>query len=287
MTIASILAVVEGDAGSAALLAAAFALARRSDAYLEALHVRLDPRNAIPLVGEGVTGAVVEQIMNDARQRGDTLAAEARRLFEAQCAAADLPPLSAEAHAPARGRAAWRLVEGRPEAELAARAPLFDLIAAARPAAEDEGGYAPALEAALFEGGAPLLLVPPGFGGRFGERVAIGWNGRREAAHAVAAALPLLARAKAVTVLSLEEEGRGADPRALAERLALHHIEAEARRLPAGAAAGEALLGAAQALEADLLVTGAYGHSRLRQLVLGGVTRSLLSASPIPLLMAH
>lgn len=286
MTIASVLALVEGNDSGVALLDAAFALARQTDAYLEVLHLQPDPRDGIPLAAEGVTGTVIAQIMQEIRERGEAEAATARRLFEQHCAAADLPPLAAEEHAPARGRAAWRLVEGRPETELAQRGSRFDLIVLAQPEPEEAAAYAPALETLLFESGSPVLVIPRGYRGSLGERAVVAWNGRREAARALAAALPLLTRAKAVTVLSVEEEGRDADPEAIVTRLALHHIDAGQRRLPAGSP-GRALHAEAVALNADLLVMGAYGHSRLREFVVGGVTRELLSDSAIPLFMAH
>lgn len=286
MAIASILALVEGNDSGGATLDAAFALARQMDAYLEVLHVRPDPRDGIPLVGEGMTGTVLTQIMQDIRERGAAEAATARQLFEQHCAAADRPPIDAEEHAPARGRAAWRLVEGRPETVLMQRGSHFDLTVLAQPEPEEAAAYAPALETALFESGSPVLVIPRHYRGSVGERAAVAWNGRCEAARALASALPLLKRAKAVTVLSVEEEGISADPEPIVTRLGLHHIEAGLRRLPAGDP-GQALYSEAVASNSDLLVMGAYGHSRLREFVIGGVTRELLTKSGIPLFMAH
>ena len=179
------------------------------------------------------------------------------------------------------------MVEGRPEVELARRGLLFDLLILPQPWAEKDGLSASGLEAALFEVGGPVLVVPNVFSGAVGNNVLVTWNGRREAARAITAALPILQRAKQVTVVSIEESARTADPAQAAGRLALHHIEAEAHRIPGDRPAGESLLQEVEERQADLVVMGAYGHSRLRQFVVGGVTRRLLAEARIPLLMAH
>lgn len=287
MSIASILAIVEGDETTSAVMRTAFDLAKRNDAYLEVLHIQPDPREGIPLVGEGMTGTMVAQVMNEIRERGEAQAAEARRLFEENCKARDVPVEDAAAHAPARGRAGWRLVEGRAEIEVAERGLLFDLIVMAQPDREREGAYASALETALFDVGGPVLVVPAGYTGPLGEKAVVSWNGRREAARAVTAALPLLQHAQQVTIISVEENGYAADPQSLLSRLQLHHIKADCRTIGGGQPAAEALLAEVKAVGADLLVMGAYGHSRLRQFVVGGVTRRLLAEAPVPLLMAH
>lgn len=287
MSIASILVLVEGDESSSAVVRAAFELAQRHDAYLEVLHVRPDPRDAIPLMGDGMTGAMVTRVMTEIRERSETQAAEARRLFEEACQTADLPVRDADEQEPRRGRAAWRMVEGRPETALVDCGLLFDLLMIARPDPEKEGSAASGLETALFEIGGPVLVVPPDHTGRIGERAIVAWNGKRESARAMTAALPLLKRAKAVRVLSVAEGDSRANPRAAAQRLALHRIDAQAVEVPEGRPAGEALLQEISDQHADLLVMGAYGHSRLRQFVIGGVTRRLLAEAPVPVLMAH
>lgn len=287
MNIAALLAVVDGGAGSRAVLEAAFGLARKTDAYLEVIHVRPDPADSVPLVGEGMSGAMVDQVMSELRNRAESNAATARELFERQCAARDLPPLQAGAAAPTRGRAAFRSVEGREDEELARRSRLFDLILVARPDGGEAGGYAPGLEAVLFDGGRPVLVVPPEAAPHCGERVVVAWNGRREAARAATAALGLLSKAAAVTVVSVEEHGSDADPAELAAWLGLHAVEARVRRVPLAGSAGATLLAEAEAAGADLLVMGAYGHSRLRQFIVGGATRSVLAQSPLAVLMAH
>lgn len=287
MSVAALLAVVDGGEGSRAVVHAAFSLAQRTDAYLEVIHVRPDPSDTIPLVGEGMSGAMVDQVMADLRARTESQAAMARQQFEERCAALDLPPLDAATSTPVRGRAAFRTVEGREDAELARRSRLFDLTLVARPDQGEGGGYAPGLEAVLFDGGRPVLVLPPETTPGCGERVVVAWNGAREAARAATAALGVLRSASAVTVVSVEEYGRAADPRELASWLGLHSIETRTRRVPVAGSPGETLLAEARAANADLLVMGAYGHSRLREFIVGGATRRVLAQAHLPVLMAH
>ncbi|MBS0561260.1 MAG: universal stress protein [Proteobacteria bacterium] len=147
----------------------------------------------------------------------------------------------------------------------------------------------------LMRSGRPVLLVP--FAGKhpaMARNVLIGWSGTREAARAVHDALPLLAPGARVTVLSVQKGHAGeAEPHkpgeALAEHLVRHGFAATAARTVSDHNVGDAdaLLNFASDLGADLLVTGAYGHSRVREIVLGGVTNALLDHATLPVLMSH
>ncbi|HSG34255.1 MAG TPA: universal stress protein [Sphingomonadaceae bacterium] len=122
--------------------------------------------------------------------------------------------------------------------------------------------------------------------------VLVAWNGSIEASHALRAAVPLLKEASSVFLVTVEEarEGRGYDlpPTEGGRFLSRHGIECELVALPPlDGSAKDALRQAAQARKAGLVVMGAYGHSRLRELVLGGVTRGLLADPPVPLFLCH
>jgi nucleotide-binding universal stress UspA family protein len=148
--------------------------------------------------------------------------------------------------------------------------------------------------AVLFGAGRPVLVVP--YAGRFsavGRRVLVAWNASREAARAVNDALPILEGAEAVTVLAVNPRrgigGHGEEPAAdIALHLARHGVTAttEQRSAPEVGDA-EALLNAAAEKGADLLVMGGYGHSRLREMALGGVTRTVLRSMTVPVLLSH
>ena len=145
----------------------------------------------------------------------------------------------------------------------------------------------------LVHAGAPVLLVPyAGTFGTVGQHVLVAWKDTREAARAVRDALPMLVRAKQVTLVSYDERRSFAgDPvaglAALRAWLGDHGVDAQPRLEPAPGNAGDALLSLATDQCADLVVMGAYGHSRLREWMLGGMTRHLLEHMTVPVLMSH
>ncbi len=148
------------------------------------------------------------------------------------------------------------------------------------------------IEALLFQAGVPTLLVPTrGVSELKTQKAIVAWNGSVQAARAVRAAMPLLARAESVIVAIVDE---GAAPTDIAQGadigayLARHDLKVDVRVIAnAHEGAGAAILNLASEEAADWLVMGAYGHSRIRQFLLGGVTRHVLGRSPIPILMAH
>jgi nucleotide-binding universal stress UspA family protein len=151
------------------------------------------------------------------------------------------------------------------------------------------------IEDVLMNAGRPLLLIP--FAGRFdtiGTNVLVGWNGSREAARATHDALPLIQPAATVTVLTVERGKPGEEPEEmpgadLVEHLARHGLAVTAARTAKDSSItdADALLSYASDIGADLLVVGGYGHSRARELILGGVSRELLQHMTVPLLMSH
>ena len=193
-----------------------------------------------------------------------------------------------------RGRftvsAAWRPVTGLLPDIIAEEGRLADLVVMAQPA-DGSGALAPAIEAALFASGRPLLLAPAGEPATLGGTVAVAWDGGTAAARAVALALPLLRRAGRVVILAAENPapGRAADPARLSANLARHGVSALIHPLsPAGRGISRALLDAALEEGADVMVMGAYGHSRVREMVWGGVTRDILrEPPPLSVLLAH
>ncbi|MBJ7309284.1 universal stress protein [Rugamonas sp. CCM 8940] len=149
----------------------------------------------------------------------------------------------------------------------------------------------------LLHGGRPLLVVPESGTSRASlERILVAWDGGREAARAVTAALPLLRRAVQVDLaVFANDDDEAAAGGAIAAHLRRHgvHVEPLVRPAPAPGLLrhpdplGAALLALAAERHSDLLVMGGYGHSRLREILLGGVTRTVLEQATLPLLMAH
>ncbi|MDM0045076.1 universal stress protein [Variovorax dokdonensis] len=144
----------------------------------------------------------------------------------------------------------------------------------------------------LMEAGCPILVVP--YAGRFDDvprSAVLAWDGTREASVAIRAALPALRLANKVTVLSLGAAGADDEDRLMTPQLLnylrRHDVHASAHREVTDIGVGDALLSRLADLGADLLVMGGYGHSRIRELVLGGATRRILQSMTVPVLMAH
>jgi len=290
MAIRTILAPVSGGTGSDRVLDLALMIGRHFGAHVEILHVALDPREAVPLVGEGMSGSMVEEIVQLAEKEMHVRSAAARDLFDERVAKFSIPTAESPP-APSGGvSVAWRQEVGREDEVVATRGRVFDLIVVGRPGGDSDQPSETTLEAALMESGRPLIVAPPDPVDRVGETVAIAWNGSTEAARSCTAALPLLVAAKRVVVLGGDgaATAAGASSVQLAEQLAWHGVTAEVRRFASDdKGIGAALLGEAQAAGVDLLVMGGYGHSRLRQMIFGGATSHMLYAASLPLLMTH
>jgi nucleotide-binding universal stress UspA family protein len=179
----------------------------------------------------------------------------------------------------------WSEAEGSAPAIIGERGSRADLVVAGQPP-EDDRMARQAFSAALFGTDRPVLMVPPGSGADFGRRIAIAWRDEKRTVSAVIPALRWLSGAEHVHVLCGVREGA---PAAVMPRVLLEHgIAAELHTLRIVAAPfGETLLEAAHHVTADLLVMGAYAHSPLRELVFGGVTRSMIDHANLPVLMRH
>jgi nucleotide-binding universal stress UspA family protein len=148
------------------------------------------------------------------------------------------------------------------------------------------------IEGALFESGRPVVVVPyVQTGGLKLERVLVCWDGSRPATRAIADALPFLQRAKAVEIVAVSgERGKGRELAGtnMARHLGRHGLNVELKRVSAGDAdIPAAIQSHAAETGTDFMVLGGYGHSRLREFILGGVTRTILTSATIPVLMSH
>lgn len=268
------------DQGRARLDLAA-GLARRHEAHLTGLFV-VDIALPAIAAGDGGSGAAIATLLDRMRRDAIADAAAVETAFRDRLRRDGLA-------------GEWRLVEGTAPTLVALHARYADLSILGQ---QNPDGGEPAaeaiIEAALFSSGRPVLVVP--YAGRFetiGRRVLIGWNASREAARAVHDALPLIGAAESATVLAVNPrpglDGHGEEPGAdIARHLARHGLAVRVEHTASGELAdADVLLNRVAELPADLLVVGAYGHSRLREIVLGGVTRSLLAHMTVPVLMAH
>ena len=288
MPVKTILVPVDGTNSSGRCLEAAIHVAKMHNAHVEVFHVRSDPKDAVPLLGEGMSGAMIEEMIDLADKEAGDRSGRARKLYDDALKAHGLPEVDKPqlCSGPA---ASWIEVVGREDEAVAVRARLADLSVIARPTPEGDLPSSMTLNAALFETGRPVLVVPPTPFKPFGKTMAISWNGSAESARAVAAGIVYLTLAD--TVLAMAVHSARTPPtaaRGLGEYLAWHGITAVAEPIePGGYTVGQAVLGFCAKHGVDMLVMGASTQSRVRQLILGGVTRHVLENAEIPLLMAR
>jgi len=286
MAIRKLLLPLTGTAAGEAALSTALMIARLWDAHVTALHVRVDSRDVAPLAGEGLSGAMIEEMMAATERESNERAHAVRAMFDRFVAHHDVS--IAELHSPRRGpTASFASVTGREEDLVAQQARLADLTVVPHPEAGEDVSSSDALHAVLFDSGRPVLLSPQTAPATIGTRICLGWNGTAESSSAVAGALPWLERAEAVRILSAEGyQRRGPAAPELAAYLALHGVHADIMMFkPINGVVAAGLLAAAREFGCDMLAMGAYSHSRLRQLILGGVTRHVLENATLPVMM--
>lgn len=286
--IKSLLVSATGNDTDAVAYATAHAVARGFGAHIAALHVRLDPAGiATTMSTEGAGGTLLQGTVDSLEKDANEGEAKARSIFTAFCAREKVALASAAGDSTTT-TVRFHVEIGEEPRWTAAYALTCDLAVATRGAPGDNAAARSTLEALLFETGRPLLIpCPSAPAPDFADRIAIAWKPGPQAARAVAAAMPLLVRAKEITVLTVEEDGRGRDETArLMDYLGWHGLRAVAERLDPGADGPATLLAAASA-KSGLLVMGGYSHTRVREWVFGGFTQSVLDHAELPVLMAH
>ena len=280
----SILIPTEDHDAMPAVLEGARLVARIFDSYMEGFAVH-------PAAGTYVAVEPVSSLaISGAFEHDAELASQARKLFENFMRTHDVPPAAAGAATYSYG---WPRQEAEDDLFIGSYGRVFDLIALGRPGRAAQNPRMPPLEAALFDSGRPVLIMPAAVPKAIGRNVLVAWNRSTEQANTNAFALPLLRLADRVTVFEVEG---GTTPGPSAEEAAVHlrrnGVKATALIVKRGAratgeAVGEATLEHAKKEGYDLLVKGAYTQSRLRQMMFGGATRHILANAGLPVLMAH
>lgn len=276
----SILVPVEEHRLIQPVLEAALLLGRILDGYLEGLAIT---PNLPPYIASDIAVGDISFLDPAVRQqRAET----SRGLFETFMTAQGVPRSETGASGLCFG---WRGGDLAEDDFVGHYARAFDVTVLGRPGDEANQPRPPTIEAALFESGRPILLVPPTPPSTLGTTVVIAWNRSTETARAVALAMPLLAQAQRIVVIDFDDWGvSGPSPQDLSRTLTRNGLPVETRSLPnPHGHAGEAILSAAVSLGCDLLVKGAYTQSRLRQFIFGGATSHILSNTTVPVLMAH
>ena len=274
MTIESILVHHADDKQAGARLATALQLARSHDAALTALYVT--PSAAFI---EAYSLEYAPDLMELYRQNAEKDAERAETAFRQMMETTGIT-------------ADWRSEEGDAALVIARAARHADLAIVAQPPPEGEARamllHIP--EYVVLAAGRPVLVVPYiGVRATIGARIVAAWDGSREAARAIGDALPFLTGAETVTLLMIDTgDNPDVAPDDIRRYLARHGVDAELVATPsAGLNVGDVLLSRAADRDADLLVMGAYGHSRLQEFVMGGASRHIFQHMTVPVLMSH
>lgn len=279
MAYKSILTIVTDPATAPTQLDAAVEMARREDAHLDIFCLGID-RTQTGYYYAGATAFIHQETIEKAQKDAEAVevAVRTRMAVEdirwaAEAAVAQLGGLSAL---------------------IAVRARFADLVIQHKPYGKAQGQEAEAIvEAALFEGGVPVLVLPEtGLGAMPGRRIVLAWNQSTEALNAARAALPILKAADMVNIVVIDPPTHGAersDPGGpLSQWLARHGVKAEVSVLAKTMPRVSDVIGRhVRDTNADMVVMGAYGHSRFREAILGGATRNMLELADVPVFMAH
>ncbi len=287
-----ILVPVIGAASDKAALSAALGLTKQFGAHAEALFVRLDPIRAVPYgyIGGDVSGYSAQYAIEAAIKASDEaqkIASESFRSMAAKFAV----EIKQRPGARPDATAYLKVVQGDFASEIERESRLCDLVVfGVVPNGQGQDTIREGFEAALLSGAHPVLFVPNEPAETPGQRIAIAYDGSATAAHAVMAALPFLSRAKAIHSFEITPATGDSEPLTeLREYLALRGIGVIEHLVdPGPKSTAEALVLAVEAQRCDMLVLGGYGHSRIREFVLGGVTRHIVRhGAPFAVLMAH
>jgi nucleotide-binding universal stress UspA family protein len=287
MSIAKILVPIRGDGMGENVLAHAAAIARRHNAHIEAMHCRARPEDMIPH-GLAVPTALRKQMQAQVVELANAEEASLQELLSELMGRLGLELI--ETGVPPRDRPSvgWCEEQGKQMDVIKRHGRLADLVAVAKPDRDRNLGTN-TLKAALFNTGRPVLVCPPAETAPqiLGQRIAIAWNGSTEAARAVALALPLIQAADEIIVLDGGTGDHGATGDELLRYLEIRGVRARREPIAGGDNPGQAILATAKDAGADLLVMGAYSHSREYESVFGGATQYIVDRTSMPVVMVH
>jgi nucleotide-binding universal stress UspA family protein len=287
MSVRKFLLPVTSSASAEAALHAGLMLAKMWNAHLSVIHIRADSRDIAPLAGEGLSGAMIEEMMTATEHESGQRARSLVDLFR-MATEQEHVPVGDAARGSNEPSASFSSVTGREDEIIAHQARIADLTIVPHPLAGEDVAAADALHAVLFDSGRPVLLAPVEPPASIGKRIAIAWNGTANAASALASVMPFVRQAQAVRVLtSADYFKRGPTAEEVVDYISGHGVTADVREFaPINRVTGAGLLAAAADFGADLMSMGAYSTaSRLRQLILGGTTRYVLENATLPVLM--
>jgi nucleotide-binding universal stress UspA family protein len=278
MSYKTVLVDCDASRSVASRLSAAADIAERFGAHLIGVHAR-EPFDVVSITGDNIP---IAPFVNAYNARCDEMEKAARTAYDKATKRRNL-------------RSEWRVVEDLADGVLTTNARYVDLLVLGQADPDDPAtSHNDLPEVTALASGRPVLVIPKiGIQAPIGKHVMLCWNASRESARSAADALPFLQAAEQVTVLVVDPDvsinGHGQEPGAdVATWLARHGVKVTVQREAAiDTKVGEVILSRAADLGVDLIVMGVYGHSRVREMVLGGASRTLLSSMTVPVLMSH
>lgn len=268
------------------LTAAAANLTTRFDATLTGLFIRRDPKHAIPLLGEGLTAEMIQDMCDATEREGLRYAAEAKASFDAAIAAQGISML--QDNGDSGSAALWRILVGSVDDHVGRCARTADFAICERPQSKNTA-QSEIFDDLVFRSGRSVLMLPEAYDGPMLDNLLVAWNGRAECARAVGGALPVLKKASKVSILQVGDLGEDRPTlNDIGFYLETHGVTAEHIQIPKGAGSvGATVLETAQSTGANSIVIGAFSTARWRELILGGVTKHLIEHSQLPIYMSH
>lgn len=289
MSLKTVLAPVLGNEADTAILNAARAIAAPHGAHIFVVHIHRDPREVlVPQIGMGMSASMIESIIEQAENAANESRAASLAAYDRWRETNKLPVIEAPTDTDGV-TVSFETLVGEPGRIVARRARTVDVIVVVAPSDREGTDASVIAEAAILESGKATLVVPHDVEMAAITGVAIGWNASKEAAAAVAHAMPLLVTAEKVAVMSgIDDDLTKEQLGMFVDSLRWHGVKATAKSFDASSGSISGRLQAeAREADAQLLVLGAYSHSRLRESIFGGVTDDILTAARIPVLMAH
>lgn len=290
MALRVITARLNGSPSDGAVLNGALSLSKAFDGHIDVLFARPDPRLSVASIDEGVYPGFYDEMVSVMERQWTDVANKALKNFE-KWRTANNVRIQNEPDAVNGPTTEWRDAVGTETEMIGRKGRISDVILAAMPTRRQDSSYDLGFEAALLETGRPVLLIPhnnhvdPTTG-----KAVVAWNGSAESFRAVTAAMPILTKAEEVLVFTAAEgnveSGMAHD---LANYLKWHGIKVSILKAETNKdnPVEDALLSAVKKSKANLLVMGAYTHSRLKELLFGGVTRHVFQHATVPVLMTH
>lgn len=283
-----ILIPIQGTPLSESTLTTAYYLSKNYNAHLAIIHIQPNKKDLIPLTSEGLSGAMIEEVINVAATENQKRLKLARQIFDHFVDEYNIEVTSPLITEPTKEQitASFTTLTGQENFLITYWARLSDITIISHPDAEGEVSSSEVLHTLLFDSGRPIIIAPKQKPTHVGKKIGIAWNGSAESAAALHASLRWLHYAEHVGILYTSDyEKDGTKIQDVIDYLKFHNIQATPCQFSAEKDVGNNILAACNDFGADMLCMGAYSHPRWQQLILGGVTRYMLENSNLTVLM--